>query len=264
MPLWAYNISPPILALIMLVVVGGISLAGLFLARRFLLPRLQYHDGINDAVGGTVQAIGVFYGITVGLIAVGAWNTTETAYQLVSNEATAVVTLYRDVSGYPPQIRDELRSGLLNYTRGVIERDWPAQREGRSEDSGIGLLDELQSKLYAFEPSTAGQEALHAETLRAFNNLAQQRRLRVHALAASLSDMMWTVIWIGAAFSISVAYLFNIEDPKMHALLVGLMAGFLSIVLFMIVVNDRPFYGYVCVSPEPYQQVLDRMIALAK
>jgi hypothetical protein len=264
MPLWAYNIPPLALALIMVAVIEGISLSGLFLARRFVLPRLQYHDGINDAVGGTVQAIGVFYGITVGLIAVGAWNSTETAYQLVSNEATAVVTLYRDVSGYPPPVRDELRAGLLNYTRGVIERDWPAQREGRNEDSGIGFLDELQSRLYAFEPSTAGQEALHAETLRAFNSLAQQRRLRVHALAASLSAMMWAVIWIGAAFSISVAYLFKIEDPKLHALLVGLMAGFLAIVLLMVVINDRPFYGYVCVSPEPYQHVLDRMIALGK
>ncbi len=259
MPLWVYNISPLLLAPIMVSLIVAISLAGLFLTRRFLLPQLQYHDGINDAVGGTVQAIGVFYGITVGLIAVGAWNSTETASALVSGEATAVVALYRDVSGYPQPVRDALRSRLVNYTRGVIELDWPAQREGRVEDSGVRLLDELQSTLFSFEPSTSGQAALHAETLRSYNTLSQQRRLRVHALAASLSSMMWVVIWIGAAISISVAYLFKIEDPKMHAILVGLMAGFLAIVLFMVVVNDRPFYGSVCVSPEPYRQVLDRM-----
>jgi uncharacterized protein YneF (UPF0154 family) len=203
MPLWVYNISPLTLVLIMVAVIEGISLAGLFLARRFVLPRLRYHDGINDAVGGTVQAIGVFYGI--------------------------------------------------------IEQDWPAQQEGRREESGVRLLDELQSTLFAFEPTTSGQEALHGETLRAYNNLSQQRRQRVNALAASLSEVMWAVIWIGAAFSISVAYLFKIEDPKLHALLVGLMAGFLAIVLSMVVINDRPFYGYVSVSPEPYQQVLERM-----
>lgn len=259
MPLWVYNMSPLTLVLSMVAIIEGISLAGLFLARRFVLPRLQYHDGINDAVGGTVQAIGVFYGITVGLIAVGAWNTTETAYQVVSNEAAAVGALYRDVSGYPTPARDALRAGLLNYTRGVIEQDWPAQQEGRREESGVRLLDELQSTLFAFEPATSGQEALHGETLRAYNNLSQQRRQRVNALAASLSEVMWAVIWIGAAFSISVAYLFKIEDPKLHALLVGLMAGFLAIVLSMVVINDRPFYGYVSVSPEPYQQVLERM-----
>lgn len=264
MPLWVYNISPFVLALIMVAVIEAVSLAGLFLTRRFVLPRLRFHDGINDAVGGTVQAIGVFYGITVGLIAVGAWNSSATAADLVSNEASAIGALYRDINGYPQPTRNALRSELLSYTRGVIELDWPAQREGRREDSGTGMLDELQFTLFAFEPSTQGQAALHAEALTAFNNLSQQRRLRLNALTATLSRVMWAVIWIGAAFSISVAYLFSIEDPKMHALLVGLMAGFLAIVLFMVVVNDRPFYGYVYVSPQPYERVLERMDVLAR
>ena len=75
MPLWAYNTSPLQLALIMVATIEAVSLFGLFLARRFVLPHLRFHDGINDAISGTVQAIGVFYGITVGLIAVGVWNT---------------------------------------------------------------------------------------------------------------------------------------------------------------------------------------------
>jgi hypothetical protein len=71
---------------------------------------------------------------------------------------------------------------------------------------------------------------------------------------------MWAVIWIGAVISIGVAYFFRIADPKLHALLVSLMAGFLAIVIFMIVINDKPFYGYVSVPSDAYKLVLDRVI----
>ena len=88
--------------------------------------------------------------------------------------------------------------------------------------------------------------------------------MRVGAVLSGLSDVMWAVIWIGAAFSIVVAYLYKIEDPRIHAILVALMSGFLSVVLFMIVINDKPFYGHVSITPEPYRLILDRLIAISK
>ena len=74
MPIWLYEVRPLYTALILVALIETVSMVGLMLARRFVIPRLRYHEGANDAVSGTVQAIGVFYGITVGLIAVGVWN----------------------------------------------------------------------------------------------------------------------------------------------------------------------------------------------
>jgi hypothetical protein len=260
MPFWAYQMSPLMLALLMVAVIEAISLTALHLSRRYLLPRLHYHDGINDAISGTVQAIGVFYGITVGLIAVGVWNTYSTAGDLVSKEAAAIGGLHRDFGGYPSPLREEMRGKLREYTVSIIEKAWPEQREGRLVDTGTHLLDELQNRLYAFEPSNAGQTALHGETLRAYNMLIEYRRLRIDAVGAGLSGVMWAVIWIGAAISIWVAYLYRIEDPKIHFILVGLMAGFLGIVLFMIVINDRPLVGYMSIPPDAYKLILQRLI----
>ena len=75
MPIWLYEVPPLVTAVVMVAFVEALSLIGLFLARRFLLPRFHYSEGVNDAISGTVQAIGVFYGVTVGLIAVAVWNT---------------------------------------------------------------------------------------------------------------------------------------------------------------------------------------------
>lgn len=246
----------------MAVFIEAVSLAGLFLARRFVLPRLHYGEGVNDAVSGTVQAIGVFYGITVGLIAVAVWNTNANASEMVSREAASIAALYRDVSGYPPPLRDGLRVKLREYTVFVIERAWPAQMKGKGQtlEEGARILDDFQSELYTFDPSTPGQSALHSETLTAYNKLLEYRRLRIDAVDGGLSGVMWAVIWVGAVISIGVAYFFRIDDPKLHTILVALMAGFLSVVLFMITINDRPFYGYDGIPPDSYKLILDRVI----
>jgi len=259
-PIWLYELPPFLAAIFTIIFIEVLSLGGLFLTRRFLLRRFHFGDGVNDAISGTVQAIGVFYGITVGLIAVGVWNTNADSSALVSREASAIGALYRDVRGYPTPLREELELKLREYTVFTIEQAWPAQRKGQLLDGGTKLLLEFQDNLYAFNPSNQSQMALHQEALHAYNNLTEYRRLRIDAVGNGLSGIMWAVIWVGAAISIGVAYLYKIDDAKLHAVLVALMGGFLAIVLFMILINDKPFYGYVAISPEPYQLVLDRII----
>jgi len=243
-----------------------VALIGLVLVRRHLIPRLHYHDGANDAVSGTVQAIGVFYGITVGLIAVGVWNTNSNASELVSKEAVSIGALYRDVSGYPAPLREELRAKLREYTVFVIEEAWPAQQRGQGQiiNTGTHILDDFQQKLYSFQPANSSQAILHAETLRGYNSLIENRRLRIDAVGGGLSNVMWAVIWVGAAISIGIAYFFNIPDIKLHAILVALMGGFLAMVLFMIIINDKPFYRFGSVSSNPYKLILERVIDVSK
>lgn len=260
MPLWAYEIPALPLAVITIVGIEVIALGGLVLVRRRVLPRLHFHDGVNDAVSGTVQAIGVFYGITVGLIAAGVWNTYSNATNLISQEAVAIGTLYRDISSLPEPARTSLRGELHAYTVGIVEQDWPAQRLEQINNAGTVLLDQFQATLMSYEPTSTGEQARYAAALTAFNNLVQQRRLRIDAVQGGLSPVMWAVIWIGAAISIGVGYFFYFEDVRLHAIMIVLMAGFLGIVLFMIVINDRPFVGEFSASPASYQVILDTLM----
>jgi hypothetical protein len=260
MPLWIYEISPLPLALSMVASLVLVSTIVLLLLRRYVLPRLHFHDGVNDAISGTVQAIGVFYGITVGLIAVGVWNTYSHAEDLVSQEAASIGALYRDASSFPEPVRTTLRTRLRDYTMAVIEVAWPAQRKGEIANKATFILDDFQSTLMSFEPVTEGQKARYAETLHAFNLLSERRRLRVDAVHNGLSPIMWGVILIGAAINIVVACFFYVEDVKLHLILQTLMAAFLGIVLFLIVINDRPFVGKVSIEPDSYRVVVDSLM----
>jgi len=53
----------------------------------------------------------LFYGVMVGLIAVGVWQQFSSTDEKVALEASALAALYRDVSGYPEPARSgvELR-----------------------------------------------------------------------------------------------------------------------------------------------------------
>ncbi|HSE20314.1 MAG TPA: hypothetical protein VLB68_01615, partial [Pyrinomonadaceae bacterium] len=255
-PIWAYHLSPLVLAIVMISVIELVAITGLVITRWLVVPRLHFHEGVNEGISGTVQAIGVFYGITVGLISVGVWNTYDASSDLVSKEAASIGVLYRDIQGYPDPLRTDLQAKLREYTVAIIDQVWPAQVAGKPINVGRSLLDDLQQHLYTFEPANSRQSALHNETLGAFNNLIEARRFRMGAVEAGLSSVMWSVIWIGAAISIGVAYLYRIEDLKLHIILISLMAGFLGLLIFMIVINDRPFFGDSSISSEPYKLVL--------
>ena len=125
-------------------------------------------------------------------------------------------------------------------------------------------MDQFQATLHAFNPSTTGQSALHTETLTAYNKLIDYRRLRIEATDSGLSPIMWTVIWVGALISIGVAYFYKIPDWRLHAILIGLMGAFLSLVIFMIAVNDKPFFGYASITPDAYRLVLQGLMDVSQ
>jgi hypothetical protein len=257
---WLYNIPTFAFAALIVGLTLAFALLGLLLARRFLLPHFTFHEGVNDAISGAVQAIGVFYGITVGLIAIGVWDNYSNARDITSREAATVATLYLNTGLFPDaEGGTELRKQVREYLETVIDDVWPAQIRGESESanrSNWQRLREIRRLLMSFRPVKDQEKVQYAATLEVFNQLVEQRRLRIDATAGRLSAVMWSVIVIGAVIGIGVVYLFNIADAKLHLLIVALIAGFLGIVLFMIAINDRPFLGVSAIEPDSYRAVL--------
>jgi hypothetical protein len=75
--------------------------------------------------------------------------------------------------------------------------------------------------LYAFEPATEGQKVLHAETLREFNHLVEERRQRLDA-ARGLPGVIWFVL-LGGAVALTLGRFFYVENARLKAcMLLGL------------------------------------------
>ena len=141
-----------------------------------------------------MQCTLAFYGLATALIAVNVFQTYSDTSKIVSSEATNIAALYRDVTGYPEAIRPRLQGELRDYVRQIIDDAWPLQQRGQVPTAGVQYMNRFQAVLIGFEPATDGQRILHAETLRAYNQMIQARRLRVDAVGTGLPTVMWVVI----------------------------------------------------------------------
>jgi hypothetical protein len=95
----------------------------------------------------------------------------------------------------------------------------------------VAMLNRFQATMTGFEPTTEGQRALHAEALRAYNQLVEARSMRIDAAAnTGLPGVLRVVVMVGAA---------------------------IGLVIFMILAFDRPFRGDLALEPDAYQQVYD-------
>jgi hypothetical protein len=239
---------------------AGVGLAGLFAVRRYLLPHLRIKSKDAEFTGALVQCVMVFYGLSAGLIAVSVFETYSDVSRVTAAESTALASLYRDVSGYPQPTRERLQGKLADYTKFVIDEAWPLQRTGEIPTGGVGLMYAFQGELIAFEPATEGQKVLHYETLAAYNRMIVVRNARLESVRTALPGVMWVVVILGAAISLTPSFFFKVEDARLHAILVGLLAMFIGLVIFMILAFDRPFRGDLGIGPEPYQLIYEQLM----
>lgn len=272
---WLYQFPTPVVAAIVVGVTALVAVGGFTLARRFLQPRIKYHDGVNDVISGALGTIGVLYGITVGLIAIDVWQRHTTAEDIVVREAAAIQVLYLMVSadigshraaGQPDQgttrnatepAKIGKSSGELvsDYLRDVICVVWDEQRAGKKPSADWRALRSIRQVVLNLEPKDDGQQVRYAAAIQSLNQLNELRRLRADAANNKLSGLMWMIIVVGALMSMCLVYLFRLEDARLHLLVVGLLSGFLGLVFLMLVLNDRPFFGAGGIEPDTYTEL---------
>jgi hypothetical protein len=244
-------------------IVGSLCLfavVGLAVVRRRVLPHLRIGESDSEFTGAMMQSVMVFYGLAVALMAVNVSQTYSDVSKIVSGEATSLAALYRDVSSYPEPIRLDLQKELREYVDDLIHQAWPLQQRGHIPTGGVGRMNHFQTVLTKFEPATEGYKLLHGETLRAYNQMIQARRLRLDAVGTGLPAVMWAVIVAGAIIGLSASFFFKVEDARLQGILVLLLGTFIGVVVFMIFALDRPFRGDLGLRPDPYQLVYDQLM----
>jgi hypothetical protein len=243
-----------------LILLCAFALGGLAIFSRYILPRLKLGPEDSVFTSAVMQAVMVFYGLAVALIAVSVWQTYTEAGATTSREATAIGVLYRQMGGYPEPLRSKLRQELREYVEYVIKEAWPQEHRGQVPSGGVEKVNDFEAKLVTFEPATEGQKLLHAETLRAYSQFIEARRLRLDAVLTGLPGALWFVIVFGALVSLSSTFFFHVEDALLQRIQVVLLTIFVGMIIFIIFALDRPFRGDLGLQPEPYQLIYDQLM----
>ena len=114
--------------------------------------------------------------------------------------------------------------------------------------------------LMSFEPTKEREKISHAEVLRSWDTLLEQRRLRLQAVTTGLPAALWAVVLVGALINGILTYLFWVENFWLHAILVALLAIFIALLVFLTAAMDNPFRGEFSVSSDAFQTILDKVM----
>ena len=261
---WVYDLPTWLFGLLTVAVTVTVGLGGFYLTRNWVRRVHGDEHSHNEIVGFYLGAICLFYGITLGLVAVGTWQAYSDVDAKVGEEASALATLYRNVSTFPDPKGAELQGDLREYARQVIDVAWPLQRRGIVPQSAVDKLEAFQTHLASFEPVTEGQKTLLAVAYREFDRVLELRRMRFQSVVAGLPSPLWSVVLVGALLNIAVTWFFDMRSQSMHFWMTVMFSGLLGLLIFLLAAMDNPFRGQISVGPEAFELVYERLMKSGK
>ncbi|HEY2348854.1 MAG TPA: hypothetical protein VGH64_07545 [Puia sp.] len=257
---WLYFLPSFLFFVLVILFFAGFSITGFLLVRKYVERWLGKPPAQNEVLSYYISATGVVYGITLGLIAVGVWDNYIHVNIKVEEEAATLSDLYRDISSYPQPARDKMGMELRLYTHYVIHEAWPLQSEGIVPIGGVDHMNNFEKILYSYNPSTMGEQVLHASALRSFDNYVLLRRLRIQNVSKGVPVMIWWVVFFGALINLILSWLFVVKNRSLHILMNGLLGALIGALVFLIIVLDFPFRGWFKVSSEPFEYAYEQLM----
>jgi hypothetical protein len=237
----------------------GISVALLIATRGAIAKHIELSHDLDQSVSAVFGAVGLMFGLFLGLIAVEAWGNRDKLDDLISQEASSVIQLYRSVSALKdPDHRDVLEE-IRGYTENLIEVAWPAYKRGEELDDGESIITLIHQKITAMEPKTSDQAVAYETVVASFFNMTRARSLRIDSADISIPKPFWFVIFGGSMMSIPILYFLKVPSLRLHVIFIVVYTFYLSGIVALIAILDNPMRGRISASSEPFSRVLRAM-----
>lgn len=249
-----YKISDTAIFFLLTIITVGISLIGVFLAKRYIGIDLRYKE--NAVIGATSALISVIYAVLIGIMALYLTSNNSYTSDAVLHEANAVADVFHGSIWLKEPIRSQIQGELKHYLNQVIHTEWPAMANNSVIDHGGDIyLYKINEILRNYTNPTATEEIAMREMLNKINILYDSRHRRINMSYAKLSPEIWVVVFIGAILILFVNYLFGMNF-YLHVYVVITVALMVTSMIFLLVTLDRPFQGQFAIEPEPFQSLL--------
>lgn len=232
-----------------------LAVAGLLVVQR-LVP-LSIRESHNAAIGIIYAALYVMFGMMVGFSAYLVLSKYNTSQNTVKSEASNVEELYWLAEQLPEPERGEIQELAVSYARAVVDEEWPLMRSGQTSPRAGTLADDLRRSIEDFEPGTAAEQAVYAQELERVHDLDEAREVRLLNVREGLPPVLWFVLVSLGIDTILFTYFVGMKARWLHVLAVAALTGGIALIIFALVVLDRPFGGDLRVGPDAFELVLD-------
>jgi hypothetical protein len=188
-----------------------------------------------------------------------AWEGFNKAKAVSYSEAALVLDVSLAADGLAEPTKANLIDALNRYTKAVVAIEWPAQAEGRVARAGDRYLDDMHQLAASIRPSSQGDADLHAMLLQSVTRLRDARQERLLAAEATIPGIVWFVVIVGGAITITFSLFLGAPSVRMHLSMCSLLAVSGVLVLVLIIALSNPFRGDFRVSTAPFEYALSRI-----
>ena len=243
------NVSPGLLAALVIGVPSELAGAGTILARRAV--KLPVREGHNDVMGGVLASMSVIYAVVLAFLVFAVWEQFGNAERATTQEASLLISIARDAQTIPEPLRREIHDQLRRYAQLVVDEEWTMMARGQASGRARDALTALWASYEKLRPPVdyATERSLLAD-------MTTQRSLRILDSQAALPDPFWVVLILGAVVIIGGNFLLYMEHVHSHAVMVALLTAVITSILWLLLIVDHPFAGGVRVSPDSFQYAL--------
>jgi hypothetical protein len=236
-----------------ILVIGGFVVVSLLFVRivaRFVpADILKEH---NDLTGFIFAVVGVMYAVILAFVAVGVWERFVDAETRTYDEASSLITVYRDASMFRGGA--EIRKDLRAYVDTEIHLGWPALESGTHSLPATNSVEILSREVRATMPSNTREQGLYPLMVTAMDQALVDRDARVAEDASGLNGVMWFVVYAGGFITIGFSYLFGFRQTMMQTAMIGTLALLIGLIIFLTSSLDFPFRGAIRVGPDAFER----------
>jgi hypothetical protein len=237
-----------------LIVAVLIAVGSMLLADR-TIPK-PVREGHNSALSPFLTCVSLVYGALLGFTIVVAWEQFSSAETNVSNEASTIVTMYRQTVGMPVPEQGQMRALLRKYAGAVEGLEWQnAIRAGGGTESARDALNEMY-RLLGSEKSSVTSNPITQKYLDQLTTLASQRNQRILDSKPRIPGLLWTGLLFGGVVLLGIGGYMRLGSARAHVAILGAVAVLLGLLLFVVFWLDHPFGNDLGVTSAPFEQSL--------
>jgi hypothetical protein len=241
-----------------LVIVGGSMLVAavvtLFIRRKVRKPSGESH---NEVAGFIFATVGVLSAALLAFIIFALWEGYGTAERAAAQEAALVLATARYATTMPEPTRHDVHGQLRAYAEVVLNNEWKTMTED-SGAAGDRAIDALWSTIGKLRPLGA-----YAQAATLLSDLSTARTQRILSSQAVLPTLFWIVLVGGSLVTVVFAFVLYMENARVHALMVALLAGILALCLWLIFEVNHPYAGAVQVPKDTFEHTLHVIEAMS-
>jgi hypothetical protein len=242
----------------LLVIVGGSMLAALvvtlLIRRKVRKPSGESH---NEVAGFIFATVGVLDAVLLAFVILALWEGYGTAERAAAQEAALVLATARYGATLPEPARHAMHDQLRAYAEVVLNNEWKTM----TQDAGLAgdrLIDALWSSYGTLRPPGA-----YAQAATLLSDLSTARTQRILSSQAALPRIFWIVLVGGSLITLVYAFVLYMENARVHALMVALLAGIIALCLWLILELNHPFAGAMPVPKDAFEHTLQVINAMS-